>query len=64
MNYFHNRNIFSGPQFDLVARAKLTLDDTDDNIHTHDLVINNVGKLHKHSAYLKYVNLIIPFFRK
>ncbi|XP_026827360.1 rhotekin-2 isoform X2 [Ooceraea biroi] len=32
----------TGPQFDLVARAKLTLDDTDDNIHTHDLVINNV----------------------
>ncbi|XP_032688909.1 rhotekin-like isoform X2 [Odontomachus brunneus] len=32
----------SGPHFDLVARARLTLDDTDDNIHTHDLVINNV----------------------
>ncbi|XP_020288436.1 rhotekin-2-like isoform X2 [Pseudomyrmex gracilis] len=32
----------SGPHFDLVARAKLTLDDTDDNIHTHDLVINNI----------------------
>lgn len=32
----------SGPHFDLVARAKLVLDDTDDNIHTHDLIINNV----------------------
>ncbi|XP_014475235.1 PREDICTED: rhotekin-2-like isoform X2 [Dinoponera quadriceps] len=32
----------SGPHFDLVARARLTLDDTDDNIHTHDLVINSV----------------------
>ncbi|XP_012535903.1 rhotekin isoform X2 [Monomorium pharaonis] len=32
----------SGPHFDLVARAKLTLDDTDDNTHTHDLVINSV----------------------
>jgi len=38
---------FSGPHFDLVARAKLILDDTDDNTHTHDLVINNVGKLSK-----------------
>ncbi|KAG5309172.1 RTKN protein, partial [Pseudoatta argentina] len=32
----------SGPYFDLVARAKLTLDDTDDNTHTHDLVINSI----------------------
>ncbi|TGZ51984.1 rhotekin isoform X1 [Temnothorax longispinosus] len=32
----------SGPHFDLVARAKLTLDDTDDNTHTHDLTINSV----------------------
>ncbi|XP_011254192.1 rhotekin isoform X1 [Camponotus floridanus] len=38
----------SGPHFDLVARAKLTLDDTDDNIHTHDLIINNIE--HKHHS--------------
>ncbi|XP_051160755.1 rhotekin-like isoform X2 [Leptopilina boulardi] len=31
-----------GPQFELMASARLTLDDTDDNIHTHDLVINNL----------------------
>lgn len=31
----------------MVARAKLTLDDTNDNTHTHDLVINSVGKLCK-----------------
>lgn len=36
----------SGPHFDLVARAKLTLNDTDDNIHTHDLVINNIDNKH------------------
>ncbi|KAL0134671.1 hypothetical protein PUN28_001455 [Cardiocondyla obscurior] len=32
----------SGPQFDLVAYAKLTLGDTNDNTHTHDLVINSI----------------------
>ncbi|XP_043479506.1 rhotekin-like isoform X2 [Leptopilina heterotoma] len=31
-----------GPQFELMASARLSLDDTDDNIHTHDLVINNL----------------------
>jgi len=61
MNYFH-RNIFSGPQFDLVARAKLTLDDTDDNIHTHDLVINNVGKLYKTFRISKICKSYYSFF--
>lgn len=42
--------LFSGPHFDLVARAKLTLNDTDDNIHTHDLVINNIGKLYERNS--------------
>lgn len=30
-----------------MASAKLTLDDTDENIHTHDLLINNLGTLSK-----------------
>ncbi|KAL6263844.1 hypothetical protein P5V15_003925 [Pogonomyrmex californicus] len=36
----------SGPHFDLVARAKLSLDDTNDNTHTHDLVINSIENKH------------------
>ncbi|KAK0089065.1 hypothetical protein PV326_004611 [Microctonus aethiopoides] len=35
-----------GPHFELMASAKLTLDDTDENIHTHDLVINNLENKH------------------
>ncbi|XP_034934432.1 rhotekin-like isoform X2 [Chelonus insularis] len=35
-----------GPQFELMASAKLTLNDTDENIHTHDLVINNLENKH------------------
>ncbi|XP_046420157.1 rhotekin-like isoform X1 [Neodiprion fabricii] len=31
-----------GPHFELMASARLTLDDTDDNIHTHDLILNNL----------------------
>ncbi|XP_012259077.2 rhotekin-like isoform X1 [Athalia rosae] len=31
-----------GPHFELMASARLTLDDTEDNIHTHDLVLNNL----------------------
>lgn len=30
-----------GPRFDLVARATLRLEDVDDNIRTHDLIIEN-----------------------
>lgn len=37
-----------GPQFELMASAKLTLNDTDENIHTHDLVISNLGKKHQY----------------
>ncbi|XP_076242213.1 rhotekin-2 [Calliopsis andreniformis] len=37
----------NGPQFDLVAYAKLKLDDSDGNIRTHDLMLNNIeNKLH------------------
>ncbi|KAF7988297.1 hypothetical protein HCN44_009942 [Aphidius gifuensis] len=35
-----------GPHFELMASAKLTLDDTDENIHTHDLVISNLDNKH------------------
>ncbi|XP_076651622.1 rhotekin isoform X1 [Halictus rubicundus] len=31
----------TGPQFHLVAYAKMSLNDTDGNIHTHDLALNN-----------------------
>ncbi|XP_066585985.1 rhotekin-like isoform X3 [Prorops nasuta] len=31
-----------GPHFELMASARLTLDDTDNNIHTHDLVISSL----------------------
>ncbi|KOC59123.1 Rhotekin-2 [Habropoda laboriosa] len=35
------------PQFDLVAYAKMTLDDTDGNIRSHDLTLNSVeSKVH------------------
>ncbi|XP_076630949.1 rhotekin isoform X1 [Colletes latitarsis] len=37
----------TGPQFNLVAYAKMTLNDTDKNIRTHDLVLNNFeNKVH------------------
>ncbi|KAG7201016.1 hypothetical protein KM043_003369 [Ampulex compressa] len=36
-----------GPQFDLVARARLSLADTDNDVHTHDLVINNFENKHQ-----------------
>ncbi|XP_023287617.1 rhotekin isoform X2 [Orussus abietinus] len=36
----------TGPHFELMASARLTLDDTDDNIHTHDLTINNFENKH------------------
>ncbi|XP_024941970.1 rhotekin isoform X2 [Cephus cinctus] len=36
----------TGPHFELMASAKLTLDDSDENIHTHDLVINNLENKH------------------
>ncbi|XP_074114633.1 rhotekin isoform X2 [Cotesia typhae] len=35
-----------GPQFELMASAKLTVDDTEENIHTHDLIINNLENKH------------------
>ncbi|XP_043290150.1 rhotekin-like isoform X2 [Venturia canescens] len=35
-----------GPHFELMASAKLTLDETDENIHTHDLIINNLENKH------------------
>lgn len=48
-----------------MASARLTLDDTDDNIHTHDLVINNLGKLFNFkfsfSFFLFYSLLILCF---
>ncbi|KAK9308913.1 hypothetical protein QLX08_001320 [Tetragonisca angustula] len=31
------------PQFELMAYAKMTLDDTDENIRSHDLTLNNFG---------------------
>ena len=46
INFYCNLFI-SGPHFELMASARLTLDDTDENIHTHDLVINNLGNLVK-----------------
>ena len=37
----------TGPQFNLVACAKMTLDDTDVNTRTHDLQLNNIeSKVH------------------
>ncbi|XP_054010052.1 rhotekin-2-like isoform X2 [Hylaeus anthracinus] len=37
----------TGPQFNLVAYAKMTLDDSDTNTRTHDLVLNNFeNKVH------------------
>lgn len=35
---------FRGPQFDLVGYATLTLDNTDGNTRTHDLVLNVIGE--------------------
>lgn len=34
---------FRGPNFELMASASLCLDDTNDNIRTHDLKIENTG---------------------
>lgn len=56
--------LFSGPYFDLVARAKLTLDDTDDNTHTHDLVINSIGKLCESSPNFSKYLYHNSFFRE
>jgi len=33
-----------GPQFELMATARLSLDEVHDSIHTHDLQIENLGK--------------------
>lgn len=65
-NSFHYTSyfLFSGPHFDLVARAKLTIDDTDNNTHTHDLVINSVGKLCKEFGVFLNTYITILFFRE
>lgn len=33
--------IFSGPHFELMASAKLSLEEVDDKVHTHDMKIEN-----------------------
>lgn len=34
----------SGPNFELMASAHLSLDDVGDSVHTHDLQLENVGE--------------------
>lgn len=36
--------IFSGPNFELMASARLTLDDVSDGIRTHDLKLEVTGE--------------------
>jgi len=36
--------VFSGPNFELMASAKLTLDEVDDRVHTHDMKIESTRK--------------------
>ena len=35
---------FSGPKFDLVATATLALDEVNDSVKSHDLILENLGK--------------------
>ena len=37
-------SFFRGPKFDLVASAKLRLENISNNITTHDLTLENIGK--------------------
>lgn len=40
---YKNAGFYRGPSFELMASARLTLDDIHDGIRTHDLKLENPG---------------------
>jgi hypothetical protein len=41
-SYFSS--VCRGPHFELMATARLSLDDVHDSIHTHDMQVENLGE--------------------